>query len=438
MLINRQLWLHILTGMAAGAVTGILLSPSGLALINAQAATTIGSWLGILGIIFLGLISMVIIPLVVCSIILGINGSRDMGFVKRISVRLIPYFLITSLITVMIGIGMATLLEPGKGMTPQSVGISMERAEQAAEAKIAGRSLETLTIPQRIANIIPSNPLRAAMEVDLLKVVVGAILAALAILALPRQTTATLVDLCNAGQAVSMKIIEWVMRIAPYAVFGMITDMVIRLGPSTFIGLWWYVATVLIGLFLIFLMYLLIVACLARRSPLEFLKATKAVQLLAFSTSSSAAVMPVTLQTTEEKLGVHPDTARFVVPLGTTINMDGTGMYQAAAAVFLCQFFGIDLSFGEMMILAFTMVGASIGTPSTPGVGIVVLSTVVSGMGVPPEGIGMILGVDRFLDMCRTSINVMGDTTASVVMHRWLHKDGKQPPLAPSLSTTGI
>lgn len=422
MLINQKLWRHILLGMAAGAVVGFILSPSGAGLVSPDVAATIGSWVGILGIIFLGMIGMVIIPLIVCSIILGINGSRDMGFVRRISVRLIPYFMITSLITVSMGIGVATLIQPGKGMTPQSVGMSMASAEEAAEEKIAGRTLENLTVPQRIANMIPANPLRAAMDIDLLQVVIAAIIAALAILALPRETTATLIDVCNAGQAVSMKIIEWVMRIAPYAVFGMITDMVIRLGPSTFIGLGWYVATVLIGLGLIIVMYLLIVAVLGRRSPIEFIKSTKALQLLAFSTSSSAAVMPVTLQTTEEKLGVHPDIARFVVPLGATINMDGTGLYQAAAAVFLCQFFGIDLSFGEMMILAFTMVGASIGTPSTPGVGIVVLSTVVAGMGVPPEGIGMILGVDRILDMCRTSVNVMGDTTASVVMERWLHR----------------
>lgn len=429
MIINHSLWRYILIGMVVGAVTGFALSPTGAALIPADAALTFGSWVAVLGIIFLGLIGMAIIPLIVSSIILGVSSSRDAGFVRRISVRLIPYFLVTTFVAVLIGVGLTTLIQPGAGMTEQALGISLESAQETAEQKISGRNFEDLSVPQRIANMVPSNPLKAALELDLLQIVIASILVGLAALSLPHASVKGFMDLCTATQAISMKIIEWAMRVAPFAVFGLIADMIIRLGPSAFIGLGWYVATILLGLTSILVFYLLIVTFVARRSPFAFLKSIRAAQLLAFSTSSSAAVMPVTLQTTEEKLGVHPDTARFVIPLGATINMDGTGMYQAAAAVFLCQFFGIDLTFTEMMVLAFTMVGASIGTPSTPGVGIVVLSTVVAGMGVPPEGIGMILGVDRILDMCRTTINVTGDMTAATVMERWLHRpEGKPNP----------
>jgi Na+/H+-dicarboxylate symporter len=197
-----------------------------------------------------------------------------------------------------------------------------------------------------------------------------------------------------------MKIIEWAMALAPFAVFGLLANALIKSGPAAFIGLGGYVLTVLLGLASVMVFYLLIVTFVARRSPLQFLRDIRAVQLLAFSTSSSAAVMPVSLQTAEENLKVKPETARFVIPLGATINMDGTGLYQAAAAVFLCQLYGIDLSFAQTLILAFTMVGASIGTPAIPGVGIVVLASIVGSLGVPPEGIGLILGVDRILDIC--------------------------------------
>lgn len=169
-----------------------------------------------------------------------------------------------------------------------------------------------------------------------------------------------------------------------------------------------------------FCVYMLIITVLTRTSVIPFLSGIKEVQLLAFSTSSSAATMPFSIQAAEEKLGVEEKVSRFVIPLGATINMDGTALYQAVAALFLCQVFGIELSLPEILLLIATTVGASIGTPATPGVGLVVLATILTGMGVPAEGIGLIIGVDRLLDMCRTTINVTGDLTASLVMNRWL------------------
>ncbi len=367
---------------------------------------------------------MVILPLVICSIILGISGSHDAGFVKRLGVRLIPYFVLTSFLAVSIGIFAGQIIQPGAVLNKGA--IDTAGASAIVERAASDDTIKNLTIPDRIANLIPKNPLKDALNLDLLKVVIASILVGLVILAIPRAKTKTFLELCETGQLISMTIIGWAMALAPYAVFGLLADAVIKSGPAAFLGLGGYVLTVLAGLFAVLCFYLLVVAVLAKRSPLSFLRSIREVQLLAFSTSSSAAVMPVSLQTAEENLGIHPDTARFVIPLGATINMDGTGLYQAAAAVFLCQVYGIDLSLTEMFVLAITMVGASIGTPSTPGVGIVVLATIVTGLGVPPAGIGLILGVDRFLDMCRTTINVTGDLTACTVMERWLHGKGQR------------
>lgn len=416
MSISTKLWQYILIGMVAGMGLGFLLSPETFGLLPRDTAYAIGTWVSIPGVVFLALISMVIIPLVVTSIILGVSGSGDAGFVKRIALRVVPYFLITAVIAVLIGIAVTEIVRPGDLLAQKT-----EISAQAPQNLTVSSEIKDLTIADRIRNLIPTNPVKSALNLDFLQIVIGAILIGLVVLTVPRASVQSFMDLCVAVQVISSKVIEWAMVIAPYAVFGLITEVAIRIGPRAFVGLGGYMFCVLLGLALVVVMYALIVKFIAGRSIIEFAKASRAVQLLAFSTSSSAAVMPVTLQTVEEKMGVHSDTARFVVPLGTTVNMDGTGLYQAVAAVFLCQFFGIELGFWELMALALTMVGASIGTPATPGVGIVVLATIVAGLGVPPAGIALILGVDRILDMCRTVVNVTGDLVASVVMQRWLH-----------------
>jgi Na+/H+-dicarboxylate symporter len=183
------------------------------------------------------------------------------------------------------------------------------------------------------------------------------------------------------------------------------------------------VGTVILGLLVLLFFYLLVVTVLAKQNPLSFLRNIREVQLLAFSTSSSAAVMPLSMKTAQDELQVSKPVSQFVIPLGATVNMDGTALYQVIAAVFLTQVYGIDLTLSQLTLLAATTVGASIGSPSTPGVGIVILATIVQGIGVPPEGIALILGVDRILDMTRTAVNVTGDLTASVVMENWLKDD---------------
>ncbi|HNR10871.1 MAG TPA: dicarboxylate/amino acid:cation symporter, partial [Nitrosomonas europaea] len=252
---------------------------------------------------------------------------------------------------------------------------------------------------------------------------IGAIFLGVAALTIPREIAKPFEDLCLFGQVAAMKIISWAMALAPYAVFGLMVDAMVRLGFDILTAIGWYMGCVLLGLVIILGLYLFGAAVFGHRPPFEFLRAIRDVQLLAFSTSSSAAVMPLSIRAAEENLGVSEDISRFVIPVGTTINMDGTGLYQAVAAVFLCQIFKVDLSFTEMILLLCTTVGASIGTPATPGVGIAVLATILSGIGVPPAGIGIIFGVDRILDMCRTTINVTGDLTAVVIMDKWMKKN---------------
>ncbi len=286
------------------------------------------------------------------------------------------------------------------------------------------QTFEDLTIPQRIANMIPSNFTQASLDNNLLQIVVGAIMLSIVMITLPKETTKPFHDLCIFGQVATMKIISWAMAIAPYAVFGLIGDIIIRIGAEALIGVSMYFITVLLGLSCMMAVYLLIISIIGNRNPFTFLKAIRELQILAFSTSSSAAVMPLSIKAAEEKLGLSPEVSRFTIPVGATINMDGTAMYQAIAALFLCQIFGVELSLTETILLLVTTIGASIGTPGTPGVGIVVLATILVGIGVPPAGIGIILGVDRILDMCRTTINVTGDITASLIMEKWL----KKPP----------
>ena len=415
-LLEQHLWLKILIGMALGILVGLALSPEGLALIDSETAGIAGKWIALPGVIFLGLIQMVIIPLVVCSIILGITTSGDIDFLKKIGLRLLPYFILTTMLSISIGMILVTTIKPGEyvdsGFVQAALGDMSDR--------VPDKTFENLTIPERIGNLIPTNVLQASLEKDMLKIIIAAILIGIVMLTLPKETTKPFSDLCVFGQVATMRIISWAMAMAPYAVFGLICDIVIKVGFGALAGVGMYFLTVLLGLACMLAMYMAIVCVIGKRHPLEFLKAIREVQLLAFSTSSSAAVMPFSIQTMEDKLHIRPEIARFVIPLGATINMDGTALYQGVAALFLCQIFGVDLSFDQIVLLLLTTVGASIGTPATPGVGIVVLATILTGIGVPASGIGIILGVDRVLDMCRTTINVTGDLTASTVMQRWL------------------
>lgn len=419
-ILNQHLWLKILIGMVLGIGLGLLLSPEGVALVSEETALTLAPWIKLPGVIFLNLIYMVIIPLVICSIVLGIADTNNLETVKRLGLRIVPYFLTTTAIAISIGIFMVHIIEPGSYIDPDFAKAALASGE--AEAKIMGRTLSDLTIPDRIASMIPTNPTEASLNRDMLPIVVASILTGIALLSIAPKNGKPFKDLCLSGQMITMKIVSWAMTLAPYAVFGLLCDITIRTGPEAFKSVAMYMATVILSLLLMMVVYCLIVKFLGKRSIRDFLKNIREVQLLAFSTSSSAATMPFSIKAAEEKLGVPDEVSRFIIPLGATINMDGTALYQGIAALFLCQFFSIDLSNTEIIMLLLTTVGASIGTPAMPGVGIVVLATILTGIGVPAAGIALILGVDRILDMCRTTINVTGDLTATTVMQRWMEQ----------------
>lgn len=422
-IMDQKLWLKILIGMALGIITGLLLSPTegyglSLGLDAPHAIKSTAQWLSLPGTIFLSMIKMVIIPLIICSIILGIAQSNDMGFVGKIGATLIPYFIFTTAISIAIGITLANIIQPG-AMIDSTI------AQQAIDTSIQTKGLPTetfseLSIPERISNLIPSNPFKSSVNSDMLQLVVAAIITGLALIAIPSTTGKPIKELCIAGQVLAMKIISWAMLIAPYAVFGLLASTTLQFGFQAIESVGLYAATVLSGLLCMIIIYMLIIALAARSNPLTFLSNIREVQLLAFSTSSSGATMPFSIQAAEEKLKLRPQISRFIIPLGTTINMDGTALYQGVATIFLTQFYNIELSITQTVMLVITTIGASIGTPGVPGVGLVILATILTTVGVPPEGIALILGVDRILDMCRTTINVTGDLAAASVLNKWL------------------
>lgn len=417
MTISNHLWKYIIVAMFLGIITGLLLSPHAGAFVAEDTAYKIGEWLSVMGHIFLGLIMMVVVPLVMTSIILGICQNDDQTFLRRMLSRLVPYFILTTFVAVTIGLFLSHVIRPGSYMNLQDAGFGT----------LSIANLGDLTIPDRIKNMIPANLAQAFLQRDMLQIVIASILIGLAFFHIGKKHFEFLLDLCASIQAICMQIIGWAMRIAPFGVFGLLADITIRVGLDTVASVGIYMLTVLLGLALLVVAYGLIIMVLAQQNPMTFFKNIREAQLLAFATSSSAATMPVSLRIAEEKLNLKPEISRLVIPLGTTINMDGTAIYQAIAAIFLCQIFGVELTILQMVLLALTTVGASIGTPATPGVGIAVLGTILASLGVPPEVIALILGVDRILDMCRTAVNVTGDLVAATVMNRIFGDEKKIP-----------
>jgi Na+/H+-dicarboxylate symporter len=421
-MIKGQLWAQIIVALFLGIFVGLILSPQGVGILSEHTANEVADWVKLPGSIFLALIQMVVIPLVVSSIMLGVATAGDPEYLKRIGLRIFPYFVLTTCVAVTIGAFLASWIQPGRFI--DSALLATVDTSAAPAAQVLDSS-----VPERLVSLFPKSMTQAAVDQSMLQLVVYSIIMGVALIALPRRKAKVMLQVLDSVQSITMKVVSWAMMLAPYAVFGLLCEITIKIGLDALLGMSVYVLTVLLGLLLLLVFYLLIVSLLARRSPWQFLKAIRSVQLLAFSTSSSAAVMPLSLKTAEEQLKVKPAIGQFVVPLGATVNMDGTALYQTIAAIFLVQAFGLDLSFSAMLLMMLTTVGASIGAPSTPGVGIVILATILESVGVPGAGIALILGVDRILDMSRTALNVSGDMAACCVMDRWLPESDVQKPM---------
>lgn len=402
--LQDHLWLRILTGMVLGIAVAVFM----------PIPDAIKEWVVLPGDVFIALLKMIIVPLVLSSVVLGVASAGSLEALEKVGIRIIPYFILTTAVAITIGMGIASLVKPGLVIDQQMVA-------SVALPEINTGALEGLSVPQRIMNVIPVNPMEAQLHKNMLQLVILGIIIGIALLHIKTKAAKTVEHLLSFTQDASMMVVNWAMWMAPVAVFSLMIKAVSSMGLSTIAGMGVYMGCVLAGLLAMFTVYLLIIQFVAKRNPMEFLAAIRDAQIVAFSTSSSAATMPVSLRVADERLDIRSDIRGFVIPLGATINMDGTAMYQAVAAIFLCQVFGVDLSFGEMLLLLVTTIGASIGTPALPGVGLIVLATILGGIGVPAEGIGLILGVDRLLDMCRTTVNVTGDLTASAVMDRLLH-----------------
>lgn len=419
LLVKGRLWLKVLVAMILGVLVGVLLGPTA-GFVSANIAKTITSWLAVPGQIFLVLVQMIVVPLVIASIIRGIAASENIEYLKRTGSIAVVFFLVTTVLAIVIGIVLATVFDPGSMISPDLIGALSLEAHQSTQV---AASLQPTTLPDTLVSMIPKNPLGSMVNLEMLQVVTFSIIIGVAMVSLQPKQALPLLELLGTIQQVCMTVVKWAMKIAPIAVFGLMTNLASKVGVNIFVGLSAYVGTVILGLFIMNVIYVLIYKIATGQPGLKFIRAIREVQLLAFSTSSSAAVMPLSIKTAEEKLGVRPSISQFVIPLGATVNMNGTALYQGVATIFLAQVFNIDLDLGALSLLVVTAVGSSIGSPATPGVGIMILAMVLSSVGVPTAGIGLIMGVDRILDMSRTAVNVAGDLVAAAILNIFVAGD---------------
>ena len=417
-LVRGRLWLQVLVGMVLGIGVGIAMGPS-VGWVAPSTAVTISDWLAFPGKLFLALIQMIVIPLVFASIIRGLAATEDLEQLRKIGFRIALYFMATTALAVTIGIWVASIVKPGLFIDAANLQTSLGTVPSAVTSMAPG-ALDIGQLPQKLLGLMPANPLSSMVESNMLQVVIFAMVVGVALVIMSPQQSKPMLDLLGSLQEVCMTVVKWAMWLAPYAVFGLMAQLTAKLGLDALLGMAVYVGTVLASLLLMLVVYLIIIFLVARQRPVAFLAAVRDVLLLAFSTSSSAAVMPLSIKTAEDKLGVRPSISQFVIPLGATINMNGTALYQGVAAIFLAQIFGVEIGVGGMALIVLTAVGASIGAPATPGVGIVILSMVLASVGIPATGIALIMGVDRILDMSRTAINVCGDLVAAKLMDRWV------------------
>ncbi len=403
-------WLMIVTAFVAGTVIGVCLHPE-TNLIPSHVSLEIIPWLKLPGDLFLNLLQMIMIPLVIASVALGVSSLSSLSELVNLGSKTMFYFLFTTTIAIIIGISIATVIEPGKK-------IDLNRSKIVSATPQLQNTTEE-SIPQTIANLVPKNIFRYIAEQRMLSLVLLGVLLGIFFLSSANVTSDPLKLFLKSIEAFSIWIVTIAMKLAPVAVFGLMAFAITQIGISLISGLFYYVLSVLLGLFILLLFYLIIVLLLAKRNPINFLKNIREVQILGFSTSSSSSVLPISLKLAKDKLKIREKVADFVLPLGATINMDGTALYQAVATIFLSQVYQIEFTFFQLILLVITVTGASIGTAATPGVGIVILGSILHSFSIPVEGIAIIFGVDRFLDMCRTSVNLSGDLVTAAVMDKW-------------------
>ena len=413
--IRRNLWLQVVISLLAGLGVGAILGGGPGAGISDDVMDSLSSYLKIPANIFLSVIMMIIVPLIFTSIVVAITNLGAKERLKTLGLGIGAYFVITTTIAILIAVSLATVIAPGSILDLTSLQETHDLSEEDLRVT-DGFSIDD--IPSAVSGIIPRNPISSYLEGQMFSILVMAVIVGLSMAVLPKESVRPLLSLLESIQRVTLHILLVAMKIVPFAVFGLIVGMVAKAGVETMGGLGVYMGTVVAGLGIMLLVYAVILKLVTGRSISSTFSRFRNPQTLAFSTASSMATMPVTLKTAEEDLGIDARVSKFVIPLGTTVNMDGTALYQVIAVFFLAQLFAIELSMVSMLVIIITSLLASIGTPAVPGAGVIVLSTILITVGIPPVGILLLLSVDRILDMIRTMVNVTGDLTASCVFDR--------------------
>ncbi len=427
----KKIALHwkIMIGMILGILFGFLMTTF------SWGKEFTGDWIAPFGTIFVNLLKLIAVPLILASLIKGISDLKDISKFKLIGGRTIIIYILTTVIAITIGLLMVNAFKPGNGITPET--IEKLSTEYAGNAKISERIAEASRQKesgplQFIVDMVPQNAFKAMSNNKMmLQVIFFAIFLGISMLLIKPSQSEPLKKFFDSLNDVVLKMVDLIMLTAPYAVFALLANVVVTSDdPDILLALLKYAGVVIFGLALMIIFYCILVAVITKKSPLWFLKEISPAQLLAFSTSSSAATLPVTMERVEEHIGVDKEVSSFVLPVGATINMDGTSLYQAVASVFIMQVLWPEgLTFSNQITIVLTALLASIGSAAVPGAGMVMLVIVLEAIGFPsdklPIGLALIFAVDRPLDMLRTTVNVTGDATVSMIVAKSVGKLGE-------------
>ncbi len=420
-LIMKKLALHwqILLGMVFGVLFAFILIQF------TWGKDVIVDWVKPFGTIFINLLKLIAVPLILASLIKGISDLKDISKLSKMGGRTIGLYVLTTVIAVSIGLLIVNIIKPGSFISEQTRTELVSSYTTDANSKIEAANKQSEVGPlQSLIDIVPDNIIKASADNgNMLQVIFFAVIFGIAMILLPEDKSKPVKDFFDSFNEIILKMIDIIMLFSPIGVFALLAAIVAE-SPSLdlFKALGMYGLTVVIGLILVMSFYLFLVKVFAKKSPKFFINGISPAQLLAFSTSSSAATLPVTMERTVDNLGVDDEVASFVLPIGATINMDGTSLYQAVAAVFIAQSFGMDLSLATQLGIIVTATLASIGSAAVPGAGMVMLVIVLAQAGIPEAGLALIFAIDRPLDMCRTTVNVTGDAAVSMIVAKSVNK----------------
>ncbi|MGK7390196.1 MAG: dicarboxylate/amino acid:cation symporter [Candidatus Cyclobacteriaceae bacterium M2_1C_046] len=416
---NIPLYLQIVAGLLLGLITGLL-----IVFFNID-TSWITDFIKPLGTIFMRLLKMIAVPMVIISLLLGIISLSDINKLSKLGFRTISIYMITTVLAITIGLITVNTINPGK-ISETSINYSAEPAAIPGNIDLS----EDQPILQPLVDMVPENIFQAfSSNSAILQVVFFTLILGVAFI--KARSSAPFEPLLQAANNTILKLVDIIMLFAPVGVFALMMSMVVDVSGNDINhaiellkGLLWYSLTVILGLALMILVVYTLLLKLFTDVPIgKFFRSIRAVQVLAFSTSSSNATLPLTMKRTEEELNVPKEISSFVLPLGATVNMDGTSLYQGVAAVFIAQVMGIELTLADQLMIVFTATLASIGSAGVPGSGLVMMVIILQAVGIPIEGLAIILAVDRILDMFRTVVNVTGDTVVACVMSKWMSKN---------------